>query len=116
MLLLFRKKYDIIENANVQCFQLHDELTVIFIIRFKKEVEKMELILGIILLVMAVALVVLVLFQQGKDKNLSGTIAGGAETFFGKSKGTDMNKTLTIATSVVAVLFTALVLVMYLVL
>ena len=46
----------------------------------------LDIILGIILLVLAVALVALVLFQSGKDKKLSGTIAGGAETFFGKSK------------------------------
>lgn len=74
----------------------------------------MELALGIVLIVLAVALVVLVLFQSGKDKRLSGTIAGGAETFFGKSKATDYNKTLSIATTVVSVVFAGLVLAMYL--
>lgn len=74
----------------------------------------MELALGIVLIVLAVALVVLVLFQSGKDKRLSGTIAGGAETFFGKSKATDYNKTLSIATVVVSVVFAGLVLAMYL--
>ena len=74
----------------------------------------MELALGIVLIVLAVALVVLVLFQSGKDKRLSGTIAGGAETFFGKSKATDYNKTLSIATVVVSVVFVGLVLAMYL--
>lgn len=74
----------------------------------------MELALGIVLIVLAVALVVLVLFQSGKDKRLSGTIAGGAETFFGKSKATDYNKTLSIATIVVSVVFAGLVLAMYL--
>ena len=42
----------------------------------------MDLALGIVLLVLAVALVVLVLLQSGKDKNLSGAIGGGSETFF----------------------------------
>ena len=74
----------------------------------------MELALGIVLIVLAVALVVLVLFQSGKDKRLSGTIAGGAETFFGKSKATDYNKTLSIATTVVSIVFAGLVLAMYL--
>ena len=74
----------------------------------------MELALGIVLIVLAVALVVLVLFQSGKDKRLSGTIAGGAETFFGKSKATDYNKTLSIATVVVSVVFAGLVLAIYL--
>ena len=82
--------------------------------RFKKEVGKMELVLGIILLVLAFAIVALVLFQSGKDKKLSGTIAGGAETFFGKSKANDYNKALSVATTVVTVVFSVLVLVMYL--
>ena len=76
----------------------------------------LEIILGIVLLVLAVALVVLVLFQSGKSKKLSGSIAGGAETFFGKSKGADNNKVLSIATTVTAIVFTVLVLTMYLIL
>lgn len=74
----------------------------------------MELALGIVLIVIALALVVLVLFQSGKDKRLSGTIAGGAETFFGKSKATDYNKTLSIVTTIVSIVFAGLVLAMYL--
>ena len=73
-------------------------------------------VLGALLLALALALVVLVLLQQGKDKKLSGAIAGGAETFFGKSKGADNNKVLSIVTTVTAVVFTVLVLTMYLVL
>ena len=70
----------------------------------------MGLIFGIALLVLAVALVVLVLFQSGKDKKLSGTIAGGAETFFGKSKAADTNKALSTITTIVAVVFALVVL------
>ena len=76
----------------------------------------LEIILGIVLLVLALALVVLVLFQSGKDKKLSGTIAGGAETFFGKSKAADYNKTLSVVTTVVSIVFVALVLTMYFIL
>ena len=76
----------------------------------------LEIILGIVLLILAVAMVVLVLFQSGKDKKLSGTIAGGAETFFGKSKAADYDKALTVATTVVSVVFVVLVLTMYLIL
>jgi preprotein translocase subunit SecG len=74
----------------------------------------MELTLGIILLVLAVALVVLVLFQSGKEKNLSGSIAGGAETFFGKTKGSDISKKLSVITTVLAVVFVLMVIAMYL--
>ena len=75
----------------------------------------MEIAFGVILLVLALALVVLVLFQSGKDKRLSGTIAGGAETFFGKTKGSDVSKTLSTVTAIVAAVFAVLVLVMYLI-
>lgn len=73
----------------------------------------MELVLGIILLVMAVFLVIAVLMQSGKEKNLSGTIAGGAETFFGKSKANTVNKKLSILTTIVAIIFVILVIVVY---
>lgn len=72
------------------------------------------IVIGILLLIMALFLIVAVLMQQGKNHNLSGTIAGGAETFFGKSKAKDMNKWLSVGTTVVAIAFTLLVLVSYL--
>lgn len=65
----------------------------------------MDIAFGVILLVLSVALIALVLFQSGKDKKLSGTIAGGAETFFGKSKANDYSKTLSIVTAIVSVVF-----------
>lgn len=68
-----------------------------------------QLVIGIILIVFAVFLVVAVLLQQGKAHNLSGTIAGGAETFFGKSKAQTINKKLSILTTVVAIIFVGLV-------
>ena len=73
----------------------------------------MEIALGIVLIVMALFLVVAVLMQQGKDKKLSGSIAGGAETFFGKGKGSSLDKILSRATTVVAILFGILVVAMY---
>lgn len=72
-----------------------------------------EFVLGIVLLVFAIALIVLVLIQSGKDKQLSGTIAGAAETFFGKSKTADNEKKLSIATTVLSIVFAVIVLVMY---
>ena len=64
-----------------------------------------QIVIGIILLVFAVFLIVAVLMQQGKSHNLSGTIAGGAETFFGKSKAQTINKKLSVLTTVVAIVF-----------
>lgn len=67
------------------------------------------IVLGIILIAAAVFLIIAVLMQQGKSHNLSGTIAGGAETFFGKSKAQTMNKKLSVLTSAVAVVFVLIV-------
>lgn len=75
--------------------------------------QALEWIMGISLIVMAVFLVIAVLMQSGKDKKLSGTITGGAETFFGKGKGKSMDKILARLTTIVAVLFCALVVTMY---
>ncbi|MBQ8275296.1 MAG: preprotein translocase subunit SecG [Clostridia bacterium] len=74
-----------------------------------------EIIIGIALLLMAVFLVVSILMQSGKDKRLSGTIAGGAETFFGKEKASTMDKVLSKVTTIVAIVFAVLVVVMYMI-
>ncbi len=74
-----------------------------------------EIIIGIALLLMAIFLVVSILMQSGKDKRLSGTIAGGAETFFGKEKASTMDKMLSKVTTIVAVVFAVLVVVMYMI-
>lgn len=61
---------------------------------------------------MALFIIATVLLQSGKSAGLSGTIAGGAETFFGKNKGGTMESKLSKATSVCAIgfLITAIVL------
>ena len=73
----------------------------------------MKIALGIILLVMSVFLVIAVLMQSGKSKKLSGTIAGGAETFFGKEKSRTIDAVLSKLTTVVAILFIITVIVVY---
>ena len=72
-----------------------------------------ELILGAILAVISLGLIIAVLMQPGKDKRLSGAIAGGAETFFGKSKAKEADKWLGIATTIVSIVFAVLAVVMY---
>ena len=71
--------------------------------------------MGILLIVLSVALTVMVLFQSAKDTRLSGTIAGGAETFFGKSKGSSIDKLLSKLTVVVSVLVVVLTVAMVIV-
>lgn len=72
-----------------------------------------EWVLGIAILVTGLFLVFAVLMQSGKDKRLSGSIAGGAETFFGKSKANTWDKILARLTTIVSIVFGVLVLVMY---
>lgn len=62
-------------------------------------------IITILHILIALALIVIVLFQSGKTAGLSGSIAGGAETFFGKNKGRTIDAMLGKLTSVAAVLF-----------
>lgn len=56
-------------------------------------------------IIVAIALIVIVLLQHGKQAGLSGAIAGGAETFFGKNKGRTIDAILSKLTSVAAVIF-----------
>jgi preprotein translocase subunit SecG len=48
--------------------------------------------------------------QEGRSDGLSGAIAGGAETFFGKNKGRTMEEKLVKITKVLAVVFFVLTL------
>ena len=72
-------------------------------------------IVGVLLVISAIILVVAVLFQTGKDKSLSGAIAGGSssDTFYGKNKGKSRDAILNKVTVVVAVVFAILVLVSF---
>lgn len=70
-----------------------------------------EIILGIVLILLSVAIIVLVLLQEGKSAGLSGAIAGGAETFFGKNKSRTMELKLVLITKIIAISFFVLALV-----
>ena len=52
-------------------------------------------------------LVIVVLMQEGNQKDLSGSIGGGAETFFGKNNSRTLNAKLKKLTAIVAILFLA---------
>lgn len=59
----------------------------------------------VIHVIISLVLIVTVLMQHGKQQGLSGAIAGGAETFFGKNKGRTIDAILKKVTAVVAILF-----------
>ena len=73
-----------------------------------------DYIIGGLLLLMAVFLVVAIMLQSGKGKGLSGTIAGGSsDSYFGKNKGKTRDQVLSRLTTVVAIVFVVLVLLLY---
>ena len=49
----------------------------------------MTIALTVLQVLVSLGLIVTVLLQSGKSAGLSGSIAGGAETFFGKGKSLD---------------------------
>ena len=63
-----------------------------------------RMILTILFIVVCVALVVLVLMQEGKSAGL-GAISGTTETYWGKNKGRSMEGLLVKLTKVLAALF-----------
>jgi len=65
----------------------------------------MQIVITILHIIFSLSLVVIVLLQSGKQAGLSGSIAGGAETFFGKNKGRTIDAILSKYTIVTAIGF-----------
>ncbi|MBO5199350.1 MAG: preprotein translocase subunit SecG [Lachnospiraceae bacterium] len=65
----------------------------------------LRVIVTILYVLICVALVVIVLMQEGKSAGLSGAISGAADTYWGKNKGRSMEGTLVKLTKVLAALF-----------
>ncbi len=64
-----------------------------------------EILLGIVLIITSLALVAIVLLQEGRSAGLSGAIAGGAETFLGKGKSKTIEQKLSKITKILAIVF-----------
>jgi len=75
------------------------------IITFVLEVLKLVTALTVVHVILSLALIVVVLLQSGKQAGLSGSIGGGAETFFGKNKARTLDGLLSRLTTVLAILF-----------
>jgi preprotein translocase subunit SecG len=75
-----------------------------------------QIIVSIFHIIFALSIIIVVLLQSGKSAGLSGSIAGGAETFFGKNKGRTLDALLGKYTSVAAIAFLVTSVVLFLVL
>ena len=64
-----------------------------------------QYIFGVILIILAVFLTIVILLQESRSAGLSGAISGGADTFFGKSKGRTIEQKLVKITRICAIAF-----------
>jgi preprotein translocase subunit SecG len=74
-------------------------------------VNILRIILTVIFVIDCIALTVVVLMQEGKSQGL-GAIAGAADTYWGKNKGRSMEGGLVKATTIMAILFFVLAIVL----
>ena len=68
----------------------------------------LRVITTVLYVLICIALVIIVLMQEGKTMGLSGAISGVADTYWGKNKGRSMEGALAKATKILAALFMVL--------
>ena len=73
--------------------------------------EVLKTILMIAFIIICLAIIVIILMQEGKSQGL-GTIAGMADTYWGRNKGRSMEGALVKATKIMGILFFVLALVL----
>lgn len=70
-----------------------------------------EIILGILVILVSLAIIIAVLFQQGRRAGINGAISGGADTFLSKNKARTVDAMLARWTKYIAILFFVLAIV-----
>ena len=65
----------------------------------------LEIVLGVFLILLSVLLIAIVLMQKSREGGLSGAIAGGSDTVFGKNKGRTNEARLAKMTRYIAIVF-----------
>ena len=70
----------------------------------------MEIVLTVLEAIASIAMILVVLFQSGKEAGLSGAIAGGSDTYMSKNKKGGLDKTLATATKWIALVWVLLTL------
>lgn len=64
-----------------------------------------KIVLTVLFLAVCVALIVIVLFQEGKSSGLTSAVSGGGETFWSKNKGRSAEGKLEKFTKILGVVF-----------
>ncbi len=79
------------------------------------EMVVLQYVFLILLLISAVFIVVAVLLQKSSEDGLSGTIAGGSDTFYGKDKSSHSDRTIYKWTVIASIVFMVAVLAVYII-
>ena len=72
--------------------------------------EVVKIVLTVLQVIASVAMVLIVLFQSGKEAGLSGALSGNTDTYMGKNKTASLDKKLATATKWVALAWALLTL------
>lgn len=80
---------------------------LVYVLKGKMIMSTLKLVVTVIYCILCVALAGIVLLQEGKQQGL-GTIAGAADTYWGKNKSRSLEGNLNKATTVVALGFIVL--------
>ncbi|MCR5743570.1 MAG: preprotein translocase subunit SecG [Lachnospiraceae bacterium] len=75
-------------------------------------VHVVKIVLTVLFVLISLAITVIVLMQEGKQAGLSGSISGAADNYWGKNKGRSIEGKLEKITTVLAVLFIVIALVL----
>lgn len=67
--------------------------------------EWYEILVGILVIIVSIAIIAAVLLQQGRRAGINGAISSGADTFLSKNKARTFDATLARVTKYVAILF-----------
>ncbi len=70
-----------------------------------------EIIIGIVILLVSIAIIAVVILQQGRRSGIQGAISGGADTFLSKNKARTVDSFLAKFTKYFALVFFILVIV-----
>jgi len=74
------------------------------------EMGVLKIVLTIVFIILCLALIAVILLQEGKSAGLTGSISGAAESFWGKNKGRTIEGKIEKATKFVAIGFMAIAL------
>lgn len=72
--------------------------------------EVLKIVLTVVFVILCLALIAVILLQEGKSAGLTGSISGAAESFWGKNKGRTIEGKIEKATKFVAIGFMAIAL------